>query len=101
MIVCADFGEPSLSSSFTINVHVEDINDNAPQFPMPVYHLSIEENRPADALIQKLSAVDLDGEENSKIEYFLDGASTEFFHINPDDGSLYTKKSFDREVRQK
>ncbi|KAF5406039.1 hypothetical protein PHET_00383 [Paragonimus heterotremus] len=100
MIVCTDFGEPSLSSSFTINVHVEDINDNAPQFPMPVYHLSIEENRPVDALIQKLTAVDLDGEKNAKIEYFLDNASTEFFHINPDDGSLYTKKSFDREVRQ-
>ncbi|KAG5446053.1 Protocadherin-11 X-linked, partial [Clonorchis sinensis] len=100
VIVCMDFGEPSLSSSFTINVHVEDINDNAPQFMQPVYQFSIEENRPSDTVISKVVASDQDSGQNAKIEYFLDNTDTEFFRINAEDGTIHAKTSFDRELRQ-
>ncbi|VDP88485.1 unnamed protein product [Echinostoma caproni] len=96
-----DFGQPSLTSRFTIRVHVADVNDNAPGFTQANYQLSVEENRPIDTVLERFTATDLDSGRNAEIEYFLDNAGMEYFRIDPKDGTLYTKTSFDREIRQK
>jgi len=45
-IVAYDGGEPALSSSLFVRVHIDDYNDNAPQFEQITYQLSVVENTP-------------------------------------------------------
>ncbi|CAL8093562.1 unnamed protein product [Calicophoron daubneyi] len=99
-IICSDFGEPSLTSTFNVKVLVEDINDNQPKFSQSVYQFSIEENKPMNTVIDKLTATDQDSGRNSEIEYFLNDESLEYFKIGPTDGTLRSKVIFDRETRQ-
>lgn len=44
LVVAADSGEPSLSSTATVTVLVEDVNDNEPVFQQQLYNVSIPEH---------------------------------------------------------
>ncbi|XP_070846637.1 protocadherin-23-like [Chaetodon trifascialis] len=44
LVVAADGGEPSLSSTATVTVLVEDVNDNEPVFQQQLYNVSIPEH---------------------------------------------------------
>lgn len=44
LVVAVDGGEPALSSTATVTVLVEDINDNEPVFQQQLYHVSIPEH---------------------------------------------------------
>lgn len=44
LVVAADGGEPSLSSTTTVTVLVEDVNDNEPVFQQQLYNVSIPEH---------------------------------------------------------
>lgn len=44
LVVAADGGEPSLSSTATVTVLVEDVNDNEPVFRQQLYNVSIPEH---------------------------------------------------------
>ena len=57
-----------MSSTGTLSVLVEDVNDNAPSFPQSRYSLEVEENREDNiAPILHLGAVDRDLGTNSLI----------------------------------
>lgn len=44
LVVAADGGEPALSSTATVTVLVEDVNDNEPVFQQQLYNVSIPEH---------------------------------------------------------
>lgn len=44
LVVAADGGEPALSSTATVTVLVEDVNDNEPVFQQQLYNVSIAEH---------------------------------------------------------
>uniref|UniRef100_A0A1I7ULN9 LAM_G_DOMAIN domain-containing protein n=1 Tax=Caenorhabditis tropicalis TaxID=1561998 RepID=A0A1I7ULN9_9PELO len=69
-IEAKDAGIPSLSATSRILIHVEDINDNTPEFDISSYFIKIPENLPSGSRILKVHASDRD--EGSRLLYFLD-----------------------------
>ena len=59
------------SSSFTVHIQVDDINDNPPQFSSPVFSLNIFENVQPDSVYSIDSATDEDAAENGTIDYAI------------------------------
>ena len=70
-IVAYDMGEPSLSSTLTLSVLVQDMNDNAPKFEKEFYEISVDESLPKDSQILPLNAVDVDAGRNGRLTYTI------------------------------
>ncbi|KAL2077321.1 hypothetical protein ACEWY4_026825 [Coilia grayii] len=102
-IQATDEGNPPLSSTSHITVHISDVNDNAPRFPEPVINVYVKENSDVGAVISTVSAFDPDMNDNAKISYtFLAGSDkslpiTSVVNINSDSGEIYALQSFNFE----
>lgn len=59
------------SSSFTVRVQVDDINDNTPEFPSPVFPLNIFENVELNTEYAIDTATDTDAAENGTVDYSI------------------------------
>lgn len=59
-ISAEDHGNPSLSSTQTLKVHLLDINDNSPRFEQSIYKSNVTENLPAGTTVVQLKALDSD-----------------------------------------
>ena len=70
-VVCYDMGDPSLSTSRDLTVHVADDNDHSPVFYPSQYSESIRENNMVDAYILRLNATDMDSGRNAQLEYHI------------------------------
>ena len=66
-----DRGNPERSTSVVINVIVEDVNDNAPQFESQRITLSILENSPIGSTVDRVIAVDPDDSINAEVVYSI------------------------------
>ena len=67
IVVASDHGDPPLSTSVEVLVHVENLNDNVPQFtnqvvPEAGYSFSIDENESPGRFVGRITAVDADDE---------------------------------------
>ncbi|XP_076066701.1 protocadherin-like wing polarity protein stan isoform X3 [Oratosquilla oratoria] len=71
--VAVDRGEPTRSSSVTIRVDVEDINDNPPMFDTDRLQLYVMENSPIGHTVGEVRARDPDEGPNAFIEYSIIG----------------------------
>lgn len=77
-----DRGSPEKSTSVNIDVEVEDINDNSPQFETSNIILYIKENSPVGSVVGEIHAVDVDDGGNSAVEYsIVGGADAESFSL--------------------
>ncbi|KAL7855856.1 hypothetical protein AOLI_G00194600 [Acnodon oligacanthus] len=100
-VQASDSGLPSLSSTQTLTVVVLDVNDEAPMFERRVYAATVAENREPGHLVVRVSAVDLDSEENAIVIYsLLPGPGYEFFTIDSHTGLVSTSTQLDREIHQ-
>ncbi|VDM19804.1 unnamed protein product [Hydatigera taeniaeformis] len=66
--VASDHGDPTQSTSVEVLVHVENLNDNVPQFinqlaPEAGYSFSLDENESPGRFVGQITAVDADDEE--------------------------------------
>ncbi|CAI9730365.1 cadherin EGF LAG seven-pass G-type receptor 2 isoform X1 [Octopus vulgaris] len=66
-----DRGANPTSSSVVIDIDVEDVNDNKPQFEAAEIRVEIVENSPIGSTVAKLMAHDPDVGENAEIQYML------------------------------
>ncbi|XP_041929723.1 protocadherin alpha-8-like [Alosa sapidissima] len=103
-ITATDEGTPSLYSSKVINVHVSDVNDNAPRFSEPIINIYLKENSPVGALISSVTASDLDINENGQITYTVmenNGNNaipvSSMINVNSATGDIHSIKSFNYE----
>ncbi|KAM7537255.1 hypothetical protein Aperf_G00000077739 [Anoplocephala perfoliata] len=67
-VVATDHGDPTLSASVDVLVHVENLNDNVPQFinqlaPEAGYSFAIDENESPGRFVGQITAIDADDEE--------------------------------------
>ncbi|XP_046901910.1 protocadherin-23 [Hypomesus transpacificus] len=100
-IQAQDHGLPPLSSAQTLTVEVGDVNDQAPLFQQDVYSATVAENRHPGEPVVRVSAVDMDSEENAVVWYsLLPGPGYELFTINPHTGLISTTTPLDREQQQ-
>ncbi|XP_073477002.1 protocadherin alpha-3-like isoform X15 [Aquarana catesbeiana] len=96
-IKATDAGLPPLNSNLTLNIFIEDINDNAPTFmPLfPLLTLKISKSIQPGQLITKVRAVDIDSGYNALISYnFKNPAGKTPFTITPHTGEIGLKHPF-------
>ncbi|XP_046644672.1 fat-like cadherin-related tumor suppressor homolog isoform X5 [Daphnia pulicaria] len=100
-------------SEVPVSVSVEDANDSPPEFSNNEYNVTLSEATPSGTVVLAVSAHDLDSGINAQVVYRLlaetnggqdaavavSAASAEFFHINPEDGTLILVRSLDRETQ--
>lgn len=97
-VFCEDGGTPALNSTESFKVQILDQNDNAPQFINKIYPCEIYENEPNVTVLVKVSATDNDVGPNAKVRYYINpGGQTDFRILNPVDGIITTRHTFDRE----
>ena len=70
-----DRGLPPKSASVIINVQVEDVNDNAPQFESSKINIDIRENSPIGSTVNTIMADDPDDGVNSEVKYSIVGGT--------------------------
>ncbi|XP_022445886.1 protocadherin Fat 2 [Delphinapterus leucas] len=90
-------------SEATVEVLVEDVNDNPPTFSQLVYTTSISEGLPAQTPVIKLLASDQDSGQNCDVSYQIveDGSDvSKFFQINGSTGEMSTVQELDYEAQQ-
>lgn len=74
-------------------VHLEDANDNAPEFSNNSYYLSVLENTVPNTMIYNVSARDKDSGLFGKMKYYLRGFGANKFRTDPDKGGIYTSSN--------
>uniref|UniRef100_A0A8D1QQF8 Protocadherin Fat 2 n=1 Tax=Sus scrofa TaxID=9823 RepID=A0A8D1QQF8_PIG len=90
-------------SEATVEVLVEDVNDNPPTFSQLVYTTSVSEGLPAQTPVIHLLASDQDSGQNRDISYHIveDGSDvSKFFQINGSTGEMSTVQELDYEAQQ-
>ncbi|XP_073505762.1 protocadherin alpha-3-like isoform X17 [Phyllobates terribilis] len=98
-IKATDAGLRALSSNLTLNIFIEDINDNAPTFTPLHSEITIKASKSAEPghLITKVKAVDLDSGYNAWTFYKLkdlEGSGKSPFIITHQTGEITLKRSF-------
>ncbi|XP_075606799.1 protocadherin-23 [Balearica regulorum gibbericeps] len=83
LIEATDGGSPTLSAVTSIEVHVEDINNYAPQFTRVLYNVSVSEDASVGESVLTFSAIDYDWtHENTYVEYsIIDGNAENLFSV--------------------
>ena len=84
-----DLGSPSLWSDVPVVVYIVDQNDNAPQFPVTDYKVTIPEDTPGGTPIIQVNAKDNDGSSpNNQIVYRIHTGAKDKFVINSESGMI-------------
>ena len=89
-----DLGDPALSAEVDVVIDVADVNDNAPEFSLALYVVSLLENHPVGTPVVQTVATDRDGAaQNTRIYYRLRGAqgqgpSPAAFAVDQDSGLI-------------
>ncbi|XP_075961283.1 protocadherin Fat 2 [Anarhichas minor] len=87
-------------SEASIEVEVEDVNDNAPVFSKLMYTATFEEDLPIHTSVIQLSASDSDSGRNKDLTFQMvktESNETDFFEIDPYSGLIVTKQVLDHE----
>ncbi|XP_058030837.1 protocadherin alpha-1-like isoform X15 [Ahaetulla prasina] len=92
ILTATDGGEPKLTGTVQLVIHVLDVNDNHPVFNQSVYRVKLLENTASGSLVITLNATDLDEGVNGEISYFFSKEVplhfTKIFSINSDIGEI-------------
>lgn len=99
-IVATDKGKPSRSSSASLIIYVNDVNDHEPVFEKSEYSVVLSELSPPGTYVAGITATDEDSGINAQIYYaFVSGNEKNWFDINTESGLITTKTTIDREVQ--
>uniref|UniRef100_A0A3B3ZF42 Uncharacterized protein n=1 Tax=Periophthalmus magnuspinnatus TaxID=409849 RepID=A0A3B3ZF42_9GOBI len=98
-ITAKDNGIPQKSDTTYVEVNVNDVNDNAPQFLSPRYQGTVTEDAPPFTSVLQISATDRDAHANGRVQYtFQNGEDGDGdFTIEPTSGIVRTVRRLDRE----
>ena len=97
-IEVSDNGNPRLTSSVTVVIRLEDINDNAPTLVNPVSEVNILESSNIGTVLTRVVASDVDIGVNALVSYSLTGSP--LFTINSSTGTITLAGSLDYETRR-
>lgn len=95
-------GNQQLASECSVNIEVEDVNDEIPLF-VEREQQTVLESMPPGTRVTQVQAIDADGTSPNNVVYYsiesLDGAEQNFT-IDKNTGEIFTKVEFDREEKQ-
>ncbi|XP_010226080.1 PREDICTED: LOW QUALITY PROTEIN: protocadherin-16 [Tinamus guttatus] len=98
-----DGGSPPRSTQMTLDVSIQDINDNAPTFNQSRYHTLISENLKPGSSILQVFASDADEGDNGDVVYEINRRQSDpdqYFTIDSRTGVIKLNKGLDYEVRK-
>nr|XP_014431760.1 protocadherin-16 [Pelodiscus sinensis] len=98
-----DGGSPPRSSQMTLDVAIQDINDNAPAFNQSRYHTLISENLKPGSSILQVFASDADEGDNGAVVYEINRRQSDpdqYFTIDARTGVIKLNKGLDYEMRR-
>ncbi|XP_060060672.1 cadherin EGF LAG seven-pass G-type receptor 3 isoform X2 [Erinaceus europaeus] len=96
-----DRGMPPLRTPVSIQVTVQDVNDNAPIFPAEEFEVQVKENSIVGSVVAQITAVDPDEGPNAHIMYqIVEGNIPELFQMDIFSGELTALIDLDYETRQ-
>ena len=88
-------------SEASVEVEVEDVNDNAPIFSKLQYSVEIPEGLPVGSSVLKVFASDRDSERNKDLTFQMvktEGNETDFFEVDPHTGLIVNTQILDHET---
>lgn len=97
LITCTDNAQDPLESQTEVEIHILDQNDQAPQFSIPVYSVTVQENNPIGIPLLTVNATDKDVGENAEVSYEVDEDGQNLVTIDSKSGLLRTNAVFDHE----
>uniref|UniRef100_A0A8C4T505 FAT atypical cadherin 2 n=1 Tax=Erpetoichthys calabaricus TaxID=27687 RepID=A0A8C4T505_ERPCA len=86
----------------SVNIQVDDINDNYPEFDTNLYKAVLMENMPAGTTVMQVTANDPDTDSNGQVTYRLEPESddvNELFAIDSKNGWITSLKELDCEAK--
>ncbi|XP_061538054.1 LOW QUALITY PROTEIN: protocadherin-16-like [Phycodurus eques] len=98
-----DGGSPQRTDQMTLDIIVQDINDNAPVFNQSRYHAIISENLQPGNNILQVFATDADEGDNGMVTYEINRRQSDpdhYFVIEPHMGIITLNKPLDFEMRR-
>ena len=96
-IVAIDMGNPPLTSSATLSISIEDVNDNMPIFIQIPYSASLAEDVSIGTPVLTVIADDIDSGANMEVTYRVFSNSQGNFEVDLISGLIKTTSSLDRE----
>ena len=79
-IIAKDRGVEQRSTTATVTIKIDDINDQPPVFVEKIYRVSMSENQVAGPVVT-VSATDNDIDENARLTYTLEEGDRSYFSI--------------------
>ncbi|XP_068134762.1 protocadherin Fat 1 isoform X2 [Hyperolius riggenbachi] len=83
----------------TVELTLEDVNDNAPEFSSDPYSVTVFENTEPKTPVARVQAVDADIGLNHKVQYSLVNSAEGQFSVDESSGIITLEKALDREIQ--
>ena len=103
LIEAWDGGSPPLKGSMTVNITIQDVNDNQPIFNQSRYFATVPENATIGTSVLQVLATDTDAGANGKITYSINRRQSDrenMFQIDPKSGVISVNRPLDFEAKE-
>ncbi|XP_068205256.1 protein dachsous-like [Palaemon carinicauda] len=97
-----DGGNPPRKGSMTVNITIQDVNDNQPIFNQSRYFATVPENATIGTSVLQVLATDTDAGDNGKITYSINRRQSDrenMFQIDPKSGVISVNRPLDFETK--
>lgn len=103
VIEALDGGSPPLRGQMTVNITIQDVNDNQPIFNQSRYFATIPENATVGTSVLQVFATDTDAGDNGLVEYTINRRQSDkekMFRIDSKTGLISVNKPLDFETKE-
>ncbi|BES94855.1 Cadherin domain [Nesidiocoris tenuis] len=103
VIEALDGGNPPLRGRMTVNITIQDVNDNQPIFNQSRYFAAVPENATIGTSVLQVFATDMDAGENGQVEYSINRRQSDrdgMFSIDPKTGVITVNRPLDFETKE-
>lgn len=103
LIEALDGGSPPLRGQMTVNITIQDVNDNQPIFNQSRYFATVPENATVGTSILQVHATDSDANENGEVEYSINRRQSDregMFKIDSKTGLISVSRPLDFETKE-
>ena len=103
VIEALDGGSPPLRGFMTVNITIQDVNDNQPIFNQSRYFATVPENATIGTSVLQVFATDTDAGDNGRITYSINRRQSDrdsVFGIDPRTGVISVNRPLDFETKE-
>lgn len=103
VIEALDGGAPPLRGSMTVNITIQDVNDNQPIFNQSRYFATVPENATVGTSVLQVFATDSDAGENGQVQYSINRRQSDregMFRIDANTGLIVVNRPLDFETKE-